>query len=101
MQGINFALECDQEVDERWIAEAPEPPGIFSCGDPAANTMAKTELLALRVITNRLEKGGAEPVSIGLSLPSAWIPDPQRKGAGCSAALRIACKATVRLSQDS
>jgi hypothetical protein len=63
--------------------------------------MAKTELLALRVITNRLEKGGAEPVSIGLSLPSAWIPDPQRKGAGCSAALRIACKATVRLSQDS
>jgi predicted RNase H-like HicB family nuclease len=66
---MNFTLECEQEVDGRWIAEVPELPGVLSYGDSAANAMAKAEILALRVIADRLENGESEPVSINLSLP--------------------------------
>ena len=66
---MNFTLECEQEVDGRWIAEVPELPGVLSYGDSAANAMAKAEILALRVIADRLENGESQPVSINLSLP--------------------------------
>ena len=66
---MNFTLECEQEVDGRWIAEVPELPGVLSYGDSAANAMANAEILALRVIADRLENGESEPVSINLSLP--------------------------------
>jgi predicted RNase H-like HicB family nuclease len=66
---MNFTLECEQEVDGRWIAEVPELPGVLSYGDSAADAMAKAEILALRVIADRLENGDSEPVGISLSLP--------------------------------
>lgn len=75
---MNFTLECEQEVDGRWIAEVPELPGVLSYGDSAANAMAKAEILALRVIADRLENGESEPVSINLSLPlTACVSGPQ------------------------
>jgi predicted RNase H-like HicB family nuclease len=66
---VNFTLECDQEVDGRWIAEVPELPGVLSYGNSAADAMSKAEILALRVIADRLENSESEPVSISLSLP--------------------------------
>lgn len=66
---MNFTLECEQEVDGRWIAEVPELPGVLSYGDSAADAISKAEILALRVIADRLENSESEPVSISLSLP--------------------------------
>ncbi|MFS6819074.1 type II toxin-antitoxin system HicB family antitoxin [Synechococcus lacustris Tous-12m] len=66
---MNFSLECEQEVDGRWIAEVPELPGVLSYGDSAADAMSKAEILALRVIADRLEFGDSEPMNISLSLP--------------------------------
>ena len=66
---MNFTLGCEQEVDGRWIAEVPELPGVLSYGDSAADAMSKAEILALRVIADRLENGDSEPVCISLSLP--------------------------------
>lgn len=66
---MNFTLECEQEVDGRWIAEVPELPGVLSYGDSAAVAISKAEILALRVIADRLENSESEPVSISLSLP--------------------------------
>ena len=66
---MNFTLECEQEVDGRWIAEVPELPGVLAYGSSSADAMAKAEVLALRVIADRLEKGESEPVSIQFSLP--------------------------------
>jgi predicted RNase H-like HicB family nuclease len=66
---MNFTLECEQEVDGRWIAEVPELPGVLSYGDSAADAMSKAEILALRVIAERLENSEAKPVSINFSLP--------------------------------
>jgi predicted RNase H-like HicB family nuclease len=62
-------LECEQEVNGRWIAEVPELPGVLSYGDSATDAISKAEILALRVIADRLENGESEPVSISLSLP--------------------------------
>ena len=67
---MHFTLECEQEADGRWIAEVPELPGVLSYGDSAADAMAKAEILALRVIADRLENSEAEPVSISFSLPA-------------------------------
>ena len=66
---MNFTLECEQEVDGRWIAEVPELPGVLAYGDSASDAMSKAEILALRVIADRLRNGDSEPVSISLSLP--------------------------------
>ena len=66
---MNFTLECEQEVDGRWIAEVPELPGVLAYGSSSADAMAKAEVLALRVIADRLENGESEPVSIRFSLP--------------------------------
>jgi predicted RNase H-like HicB family nuclease len=66
---VNFTLECEQEVDGRWIAEVPELPGVLAYGSSSADAMSKAEVLALRVIADRLENGESEPVSIQFSLP--------------------------------
>jgi predicted RNase H-like HicB family nuclease len=66
---MNFTLECEQEDDGRWIAEVPELPGVLSYGESALDAMAKAEVLALRVIADRLEHSESEPLSIRFSLP--------------------------------
>lgn len=66
---MNFTLECEQEVDGRWIAEVPELPGVLAYGSSSADAIAKAEVLALRVIADRLENSESEPVSIRFSLP--------------------------------
>ena len=66
---MNFTLECEQEVDGRWIAEVPELPGVLAYGSSSADAIAKAEVLALRVIADRLENGESEPVNIRFSLP--------------------------------
>lgn len=65
---MNFTLECEQEADGRWIAEVPQLPGVLAYGSTSADAMAKAEVLALRVIADRLENGESEPVSIRFSL---------------------------------
>ena len=66
---MNFTLECEQEVDGRWIAEVPELPGVLAYGSSSADAMGKAEVLALRVIADRLENGESKPISIRFSLP--------------------------------
>ena len=66
---MNFTLECEQEEDGRWIGAVPELPGVLVYGSSSADAMAKAEVLALRVIADRLENGESEPVSIQFSLP--------------------------------
>lgn len=66
---MNFTLQCEQELDECWIAEVPELTGVLSYGNSAADAMSKAGILALRVIADRLENSESEPVSISFSLP--------------------------------
>jgi predicted RNase H-like HicB family nuclease len=64
---MNFTLKCEQEVDGRCMAEVPELPGVLSYGVSSADAMSKAEILALRVVAERLENSECEPVSISFS----------------------------------
>jgi predicted RNase H-like HicB family nuclease len=68
---MNFTIECEREADGRWLAEVPEMPGALAYGMTADEAMAKAEVLALRVMAERLEHGESRPVEIRISLPTA------------------------------
>ena len=46
--------EHEQEEDGCWLAAGPELPGVLAYGATAEEAMAKAEVLALRVIAERL-----------------------------------------------
>jgi len=66
---MKFTIEHEREADGRWIAEVPELPGVLAYGATAEEAMTKAEVLALRVLAERLEKNeaGPEPISIGFA----------------------------------
>jgi predicted RNase H-like HicB family nuclease len=68
---MNFTIECEEEVDGRWIAEIPQLPGVLCYGQSAEAAMAKAEVLALRTMAERLEQNESRPVEINISLPLA------------------------------
>ena len=51
---MKFTNENEQEEDGRWLAADPELPGVLVYCANAAEAMAKAEVLALRVIAERL-----------------------------------------------
>jgi predicted RNase H-like HicB family nuclease len=68
---MNLTLECEREADGRWLAEVPELPGVLAYGDSAAEALAKAEILALRVLADRIEHGESKPTPVSIHLPSA------------------------------
>ena len=68
---MNLSIENEREEDGRWLAEVPELPGVLAYGSTADEAMAKVEVLALRVIADRIEHGEARPTPIHISLASA------------------------------
>lgn len=68
---MNLTVECERENDGRWVAEVPELPGVLTYGDSADQAVAKAQVLALRVLAERLEHGETGPVEISISLPAA------------------------------
>jgi predicted RNase H-like HicB family nuclease len=68
---MKFTLECEREDDGRWLAEISQLPGVLAYGNSANEAMTKAQVLALRVLAERLEHGEAHPVDISISLPAA------------------------------
>jgi predicted RNase H-like HicB family nuclease len=68
---MNITLECEQEDDGRCLAEVPELPGVLAYGQTPAEAMARAEVLALRVLADRLENGEVEPLDIRISVSTA------------------------------
>lgn len=54
---MQFTIEQETEEYGRWLAEVPELPGALAYGATAQEAMAKAEVLALRVLAERLEHG--------------------------------------------
>jgi predicted RNase H-like HicB family nuclease len=63
---MQLTLVCEQELDGRWLAEVPELPGVLAYGVDADQAMSRAEVLALRVIADRLEHGETQPLSLQL-----------------------------------
>ena len=57
-------IETEREEDGRWIAEVPALPGVMSYGATEVQARAKVQVLALRVIADRLENGEPLPTEI-------------------------------------
>jgi predicted RNase H-like HicB family nuclease len=68
---MDFKIECEREEDGRWLAEVPLLPGVLAYGASADEAMRKVEVLALRVLAERLEHGESQPLSISISLAPA------------------------------
>jgi predicted RNase H-like HicB family nuclease len=54
---MKLSIECEREEDGRWLAEVPELPGALAYGATAEEAMGRAEVLALRVLAERLEHG--------------------------------------------
>ena len=65
---MNYTIECEQEVDGRWLAEVIELPGVLTYGATKNEAIVKAETLALRVIAEPLEQGEANPTSNQLTI---------------------------------
>jgi predicted RNase H-like HicB family nuclease len=60
----HFTIETEQELDDRWIAEILEIPGVLVYGSTQQEAIANVQALALRVIADKLEHG---QISLGLT----------------------------------
>ena len=68
---MKLELECECEEDGRWLAEVPQLPGVLAYGSTADEAMSKAEVLALRVLADRLEHGESRPHSISFNVAAA------------------------------
>lgn len=59
-------VEIEREDDGRWIAEIPELPGVATYGTTKEEAQKNVEMLALRVLADRLEHGETVPQLSGL-----------------------------------
>ena len=65
---MNFEIECEREDDGRWLAEVPQLPGVLAYGTSADDAMAKAQVLALRVLAERLENSETGPQAFTFSI---------------------------------
>jgi len=68
---MNITLECEREDDGRWLAEVPELPGVLAYGQTSDEAISKAEILALRVLADRLEHDETKPFDIRISIPAS------------------------------
>jgi predicted RNase H-like HicB family nuclease len=53
---MRLRIEVEQETDGRWIADIPELPGVMAYGDSRDAALDKVQVLALRVLADRIEQ---------------------------------------------
>jgi len=66
---MQLSIESEREDDGRWLAEVPQLPGVAAYGANRNEARAKAQVLALRVLAERIEhsEGSAEPISISIA----------------------------------
>jgi predicted RNase H-like HicB family nuclease len=66
MASGKILVELEREADGRWIAEVLALPGVLAYGATREEALARAEVLALRVLADRLEHGESIPVVTSL-----------------------------------
>jgi predicted RNase H-like HicB family nuclease len=67
---MHLTIETEREVDGRRIAEVPELPGVLAYGDTERRAVLNAEILALRVLADRLESNDeTNPVDVAIRVP--------------------------------
>jgi predicted RNase H-like HicB family nuclease len=65
---MQLSIESDREDDGRWLAEVPQLPGVLAYGTTRDEALSKAQVLALRVLAERLEHGEGSPEPISISI---------------------------------
>ena len=68
---VNLNIESEREADGRWLAEVPQLPGVLAYGATRDEAVARVQVLALRVLAERLEHSESQPGSISISVAAA------------------------------
>ena len=68
---MKYDIECEREDDGRWLAEVPQLPGVLAYGATRDEAVARVQILALRVLAEKLEHGESGPQSISISVVAA------------------------------
>jgi predicted RNase H-like HicB family nuclease len=68
---VNLDIQCEREADGRWLAEVPQLPGVLAYGATRDEAVARVQVLALRVLAERLEHSESQPGSISISVAAA------------------------------
>ena len=56
-----ITIEVEREDDGRWIADVADLPGVLTYGQSREEAIERAQVLALRVLADRLEHGEAVP----------------------------------------
>ena len=66
---MQLSIESEREDYGRWLAEVPQLPGVLAYGANREQALAKAQVLALRVLAERIEhgEGAPEPISISIA----------------------------------
>jgi predicted RNase H-like HicB family nuclease len=70
---MKLTLELDREDDGRFIAEVVELPGVMAYGQTHEEAIAKAQVLALRVLADKLEHGEIvlDPAAVSFATATA------------------------------
>ena len=68
---MKLNIEYEQEEDGRWLAEAIGLPGVLAYGNTIDEAMTKAEILALKVLIEKLEQGEVSPQPLNISFAAA------------------------------
>lgn len=58
---MQLSIEVEREEDGRWITEVPELPGVLAYGASREEAVTRAQVLALRVLADRIEHGEILP----------------------------------------
>ena len=70
MPKAQYTIETEREDDGRWIAEVIELPGVLAYGKTEKEAAAAAQVLALRVLADRIEERREPSDSFTVSVAS-------------------------------
>jgi len=68
---MQLSIEVEQEEDGRWLSEIPELPGVLAYGQTRSEAILRAQVLALRVLADRIEHGETLPQKVNV-LPQVF-----------------------------
>lgn len=68
---MDLKIELEREDDGRWIAEVPQLAGVLCYGTTREEAIKGVEVLALRVLADRIEHGETVPDPFHVSFVAA------------------------------
>ena len=68
---MQLSIEVEQEDDGPWLSEIPELPGVLAYGETRSEAVVRAQVLALRVLADRIEHGEILPQKVDV-LPQVF-----------------------------